>query len=176
MKRLARTYFGNPLLRQKSRPVPLAEITKPTFQKLIQKMFFTMRAVGGVGLAAPQVGLPFQLAVIKIGRTPTRKDLSALPRTVIINPKIERRSKGMTDGWEGCLSLRSVRGLVPRNKEITVSYYDEHAKRQRRKVTGFEARVFQHEIDHLNGTLYVDRMPDMKSLMTLDEYTKRISR
>ena len=138
-------------------------------------MLFTMREVGGVGLAAPQIAIPLQLAVIKIGETPTRKNLTALPSIVLINPKIENHSKVELQDWEGCLSLPAVRGLVPRYKQIVVSYYDETGKRQRRVVDNFfEARVFQHEIDHLNGVLFVDRMRDMQSLMSLREYMKRV--
>jgi peptide deformylase len=175
MNRLPRTYFGDPLLREKAKPVPLANIKKPSFQKLIKQMFFTMREVGGVGLAAPQIGLPLQLAVIKIGKTPTRKNLAALPPIVLINPKIESHSKAELQDWEGCLSLPAVRGFVPRYKQIIVSYYDETGKKQRRIIDKFfMARVFQHEIDHLNGMLYVDRMRGMQSLMTLGEYMKRI--
>ena len=138
-------------------------------------MFFTMREVGGVRLAAPQIGLPFQLAVIKIGKTPTRKNLTALPPIVLINPKIEGHSRAELQDWEGCLSLPAVRGVVPRYKQFVVSYYDETGKKQRKIIDKFfVARVFQHEIDHLNGKLYVDRMRNMQSLMTLGEYMKRI--
>jgi peptide deformylase len=168
MKRLPRTYFGDPILRIKAKPVLLSEIKKPAFQKLIKLMFFTMREVDGVGLAAPQIGLPLRLAVIKNGKNN--------PRIVLINPKIESRSKEEKQDWEGCLSLPSVRGLVPRCVKIVVSYYDENGIKQRKAIDRFsEARVFQHEIDHLNGVLYIDRMRDMKSLSTLDEYIKRAS-
>jgi peptide deformylase len=167
MKRLPRTYFGDPILRAKARPVLLTEIKKPAFQKLIKLMFFTMREVDGVGLAAPQIGLPLRLAVIKNGKKS--------PRIVLINPKIESHSKTEQQDWEGCLSLPLVRGLVSRYEKIVVSYYDEHGEKQRKTISQFsEARVFQHEIDHLNGVLYVDRMRDMKSLSTLDEYMKRV--
>jgi peptide deformylase len=167
MKRLPRTYFGDPILRAKAKPVLLTEVKKPAFQKLIKLMFFTLREVDGVGLAAPQIGLPLRIAVIKNGKKS--------PRIVLINPKIESRSKEEKQDWEGCLSLRSVRGLVPRWVKIVVSYYDENGIKQRKAIGRFsEARVFQHEIDHLNGILYVDRMRDMKSLSTLGEYIKRI--
>lgn len=167
MKRLPRTYFGDSILRAKAKPVLLSEIKKPAFQKLIKLMFFTMREVNGVGLAAPQIGLSLRLAVIKNGRKS--------PRIVIINPKIEIHSKEKKQDWEGCLSLPSVRGLVPRCVKIVVSYYDENGRKQRKAINRFsEARVFQHEIDHLDGALYVDRMRDMASLMTLGEYIKRI--
>jgi peptide deformylase len=167
MKRLPRTYFGNPLLRMKAKSVALTEIKKQSFSKLLEAMFFTMREVGGVGLAAPQVGLSLRLAVIKIGKKS--------PPIVLINPKIESHSKIERQDWEGCLSLPSVRGFVPRYEKMVVTYYDEAGKKQRRIIDRFsEARVFQHEIDHLDGALYVDRMRDMKSLMTFSEYKKRI--
>jgi peptide deformylase len=167
MKRLPLTYFGDPILRAKAKPVLLSEIKKPAFQKLIKLMFFTLRGEGGVGLAAPQIGLPLRLTVIKNGKKG--------PRMVLINPKIESHSKGQKQDWEGCLSLPLVRGLVPRYVKIVVSYYDEHGTKQRKVVNRFsEARIFQHEIDHLNGVLYVDRMRDMKSLSTLDEFIKRV--
>jgi peptide deformylase len=167
MKRLPRTYFGNPILRMKAKPVALAEIKKRSFQKFIKSMFFTMREVGGVGLAAPQVGVPLRLAVIRVGKKS--------PSIVLINPKIESHSKTEQQDWEGCLSFPSVRGLVPRYEKMVVSYYDEAGKKQRKIIDRFsEARVFQHEIDHLDGALYVDRMRDMKSLMAFSEYKKRI--
>ena len=174
MKRLRRTYFGNPLLREKAKRVGLRSIKTPAFQKLIEEMFFTMRRVGGVGLAAPQIGKSLQLAVIEIRKSAVRPDIVPLPPTVIINPKIETVSKTKQSDWEGCLSLPSVRGLVPRHKRITVSYFDEAGKKQVMTFSGFRARVFQHEIDHLNGLLYVDRMPDMRTLMTANEFKGRI--
>ena len=97
-----------------------------------------------------------------------------LAPTVIINPVIVSHSKEQVVDWEGCLSFPNARGLVPRYKEIAVAYFDRHGKKQTAHVQGFQARVFQHEIDHLNGTVYVDRMKDMKSLMTLGEFKKRV--
>jgi peptide deformylase len=167
MKRLPLAYFGDPILRVKAKPVLLTEIKKPAFQKLITLMFFTLRGEGGVGLAAPQIGLSLRLTVIKNGANS--------PRIVLINPKIESHSKTQKQDWEGCLSLPLVRGLVPRYVKIVVSYYDENGIKRRKTINRFsEARVFQHEIDHLNGVLYVDRMRDMKSLSTLDEYVKGV--
>jgi peptide deformylase len=174
MKRLPRTYFGNPVLREKAKPVALSKINKPAFQKLIKRMFFTMKKIGGVGLAAPQIGLPIQLAVIQMKKTPMRPNLSARPPIVVINPKILDYSKKQLSGWEGCLSLPTVRGLVSRSEKVKVAYYDGRGKKQVKNIDNFfEARIFQHEIDHLNGTLYVDRMVDMKTLATLGEYKKR---
>jgi peptide deformylase len=154
--------------------VRAAEIRTPAFQKLIQKMFFTMRRVGGVGLAAPQIGKSIQLAVIEITKTGLRPGVVPLGPTVIVNPVIVRRSKELVADWEGCLSFPGARGLVRRSKKITVAFLDRDGKKKTAELKGFQARVFQHEIDHLNGTVYVDRMADMTSLMTTGEFRERV--
>jgi peptide deformylase len=176
MKRLPRCYLGNPILRQKAKPVALGDIGKPFFQELIGEMFFTMRRVGGVGLAAPQIGKSIRLAVIEIGKTVFRPGAVPLERTVIVNPVIVSHSKQRVNDWEGCLSFPNVRGLVPRYHTIVVHYLDGSGKKQTVELRGFQARVFQHEIDHLRGTLYIDRMRDMRSLATLGEFRKRVMR
>ena len=151
-----------------------SDIRKPHFQKLIQKMFFTMRRVNGVGLAAPQIGKSIQLAVIEISKTGLRPGVVELGPMVIVNPVILRRSKQLVADWEGCLSFPGARGLVPRSKKITVAFLDREGKKKTVELEGFQARVFQHEIDHLNGRVYVDRMADMTSLMTTAEFGKRV--
>ena len=133
-----------------------------------------MRRVGGVGLAAPQINRSIQLAVIEIKKSDIRPDVIPLKTTVIINPEITSYSKEENNDWEGCLSFPGVRGLVPRAKAITVKYLDEFGKAYILKLKGFQARVFQHEIDHLNGIVYVNRMEDMRTLMTFDEFKQRI--
>jgi peptide deformylase len=171
-----RTQFGDPILRAKAKPVPLSLIKKPGFPKLIADMFHTMRRADGVGLAAPQIGLSLQLAVIEAGpQRAQRKGQMAkgTERIILINPKLLRASKEKTYDWEGCLSLNGVRGKVPRSRTITVRYTDEQGNVRTRTISGFLARVFQHEIDHLKGTLYVDRMDNMKTLSTLGEFRKR---
>lgn len=174
MKRLPRTYFGNPILRTKGRRLTAQEIARPALQALIRRMFFTMRRVGGVGLAAPQIGKSIQLAVIEIDQTGLRPSVTPLPPLVIINPVILRCSADEVMDWEGCLSFPGARGLVPRSRRIEVAYLDEHGNKQTVQLRGFQARVFQHEIDHLNGRLYIDRMADMTTLMTMREFGKRI--
>ena len=174
MTRLPRRYFGDPVLRARAKTVANRDIGTRSFQRLMQEMFFTMRRVGGVGLAAPQIAKSIQLAVIEIRTTVLRPGIVPLAPTVIINPVIVSHSKEQVVDWEGCLSFPNARGLVPRYKEIAVAYFDRHGKKQTAHVQGFQARVFQHEIDHLNGTVYVDRMKDMKSLMTLGEFKKRV--
>lgn len=173
MKTFPRTQFGDPILRMKAKPVPLALLKKPGFPKLLRDMFHTMRRADGIGLAAPQIGLSYQLAVIQLAPTEHRKTLKAGEKIVLINPKILRASKEKANDWEGCLSLDGVRGKVPRHKKITVRYADERGVIHTRAVSGFLARVFQHEIDHLQGTLYVDRMENMKTLSTVAEFRKR---
>jgi peptide deformylase len=173
MKRLKRTQFGNPILRQKSKAVPVASVKKVFFKKLINEMFFTMRRVKGVGLAAPQINKSIQLAVIQIKKSKIRPEVKPLPATIIINPRITSISKEKDLDWEGCLSFPNVRGLVPRYSCITVEYINEKGEKQKVKLEGFQARVFQHEIDHLKGILYIDRMSDMKKLVTLSEFKER---
>jgi peptide deformylase len=174
MRVLVRTEFGNPLLRRRARSVPLKLIKTARFKKLIAQMIYTMRRVQGVGLAAPQVGSPLQLAVIETRPTKNRPKLKKRGPIVVVNPKILSFSKETVKDWEGCLSFEGVRGRVPRPKEITISYYNERGEKVVEKAKGLWARIFQHEVDHLNGTLYVDRMPDMTSLMTYSEFKNRI--
>lgn len=170
MKILPRTQFGDPILRGKARALPKGKVSA----EFVRSMFYTMRRAGGVGLAAPQVNKPWQLAVIEIKKSKVRPEVVPLKKTVIVNPRITARSREMLKDWEGCLSLPRVRGLVPRHKEVAVAFADQNGKTRTLRLTGFQARVFQHEIDHLNGVLYIDRMQDMKTLITLDEFKKRI--
>ncbi len=167
------TQFVNPILRKKQKRVPGALLHRQSFRALIRKMLFTMRHARGVGLAAPQIGKDMALAVIEIKKTKLRPDVVPLKKTVIVNPKIVSYSRIGVYDWEGCLSLKDVRGLVPRPKEIVVEYFDESGKKVIRALEGFQARVFQHEIDHLNGILFVDRMDDMRTLITKEELEKR---
>ena len=158
MKKLTITEWGNPILRQRTKRLNADGLSSPRFTKLIGDMFYTLKWVegGGVGLAAPQVGISEQLVIIEIP-TPSAKiaklrpNLMPLPRTVIINPRITSVSKKLVSDWEGCLSFPRVRGLVPRYKTITVEWHDEDGVKHIETLTGFHARVFQHEIDHLDG-------------------------
>lgn len=164
MRVLPRSYLGDPVLRAPAKSVSLSFIRSAKFRRLIGEMFHTMRRAEGVGLAAPQVGLSVRLAVIEVRPTKHRPGLAALPKTVIVNPRIVRQSKNTMNDWEGCLSFPGVRGAVPRSEWIEVEYHDETGRRLRNTLRGFPARVFQHEIDHLEGLIYIDRMPDLKTL------------
>ncbi len=167
------TQFGNQILRKKQKRISDATLRAKPFRELVKKMFSTLHHAQGVGLAAPQIGKDMALAVIEIKKTKLRPNAAPLTKTVIVNPKIISYSRVAEYDWEGCLSLKNVRGLVPRAKEITVEYKDCSGKKTVKKLKGFQARVFQHEIDHLNGVLFVDRMDDMRTLITKEELKKR---
>ncbi len=169
---LKRTHFGNPILRKKAKEISLREITTPAFKKLVRQMFGAIQNIG-VGLAAPQIGKSIRLAVIDIHPLPHRPDVTPIKR-VLINPEILKYSKETESEYEGCLSFDGVRGSVPRSTSVKVCYYNEKGEKCIETAVGFLAKVFQHEIDHLNGVLFVDRMKDMKTLMTAQEYSKRI--
>ena len=144
------TQWGDPVLHKPTKLVPQSEVGKPTFKKLVRKMFRTIQGMG-VGLAANQIGLSTKLAVIEIKLTKPVKGLKSVPPTVVINPKITSYSRNKIGGWEGCLSCNGVRFWVDRTVFINITYINEHGEKIKRKVSGWEARVFQHEIDHLNG-------------------------
>lgn len=166
MKTLRRTQFGNPILRAASKTVPTAYLKTAAFRNLVKQMFYTMNAAKGVGLAAPQIGKPIRLAVIGVKQLRFRR--------VLVNPKITWHSKSKVMDWEGCLSFVDGRGQVPRWSAIKVEYINEKGERVKERYVGYAARIFQHEIDHLNGFVYVDRMTDMRTLMTYKEFIKRI--
>ena len=152
---------GDPLLRQKSLPIPENEIGSKEIKKLIRDMFDTMREAEGLGLAAPQIGVLKQLVVVgssKSERYPELQD--GIERKVLINPKIEILEKETLGFWEGCLSVPGMRGYVERPRKIKLSYYNEKEDFSEEIIEGFDAIVFQHECDHLKGVLYIDRLKD----------------
>lgn len=174
MKLLKRTEFGNPILRAKAKKVSLRTLQSASFKNLVKDMIFTMREVGGVGIAAPQVGKSLQLAVMEMRPTKTRPKLKKKGPIVVINPRIVKRSKSRNTDWEGCLSFEGVRGRVPRPTAVVVEYTNEMGKKVRESASGLWAKIYQHEIDHLNGVTYTDHIEDMTSLITLDEFRKRV--
>ena len=167
---------GNPILRQRARPLTVAEIRSREIQKLIDSMQACMREAPGVGLAAPQLGLGLQLAVIE-DREEYHKDVSEallrererspVPFHVLVNPAIEEMGGEKAEFFEGCLSLSGVSALVARARAVRVTCLDEHGKHKVIEASGWYARILQHEIDHLNGTLYIDRMRT-RSFTTLE--------
>ncbi len=169
-KKLSFTEWGNPILSKKLKPVSPAKVKSKALQSFIKDMFFTMSDIG-YGIAANQVNKDLHLAVVQM---PAEHNGGvALPRTAIINPKILEYSKEKAKNWEGCLSCPGVRGLATRSKWIRVSYWDENGKKHEQKLAGWPGIIFQHEIDHLNGIRYAERIEDMKNLITDKEYAKR---
>jgi peptide deformylase len=167
---------GNPILRQRARPLSVAEIRSREIQKLIDSMRTCMHEAPGVGLAAPQLGLALQLAVIE-DREEYHKDSSEavlkererspVPFQVIVNPAIEEMGDERAEFFEGCLSLSGFSALVARARAVRVTCLDERGKHKVIEASGWYARILQHEIDHLHGTLYIDRMRT-RSFTTLE--------
>ena len=162
--------MGHPVLRQVARKVEPEEVKTPEFQKLVDDMIETMREYEGIGLAAPQVHASVRLALIGIeeGRGEDRS-IRVLP---VINPEITPVGKTTAEDWEGCLSLPKLRGRVTRPDRIQVRALDRRGNRIEIDLNGYPARVAQHEIDHLDGVLFVDRMKSFETLCFLEEYSK----
>jgi peptide deformylase len=171
---------GEPVLREYARPLNPEEILLPGTQELIASMRETMRDAPGVGLAAPQVGLPLQLAVIEdreeymkdLGQeTLAERERKPVAFEVIINPVLTLESDPEIEFFEGCLSLPGFVALVPRARKVKVECLDAHGRPRVIRASGWHARILQHEIDHLMGALYVDRMRSV-SLCSLDNFTR----
>ena len=143
--------MGDPRLLRIAPPVPTEMIGSPQLQQLIADMFETMESVGGVGLAAPQVGIDLQLVIFGFAHSERYPDAEAVPRTILLNPLITPLSPLMEEGWEGCLSVPGLRGVVPRWSRIRYTGFDPYGDPIDRTVDGFHARVVQHECDHLIG-------------------------
>lgn len=158
--------MGDPRLLRKAQPV--TNFADPALEALIQDMFDTMHAVRGVGLAAPQIGVDLQLVIFGFGKNARYPDAPAVPETVLINPQLVPLSEETEDGWEGCLSVPGLRGMVPRWKALHYEGQDPRGNAISRDVEGFHARVVQHECDHLEGILYPMRITDMTQFGYVD--------
>ncbi len=134
----------------------------PALASLIQDMRDTMAAENGAGLAAPQIGVNLQVVMFGVEQNPRYPDAEEVPFTILINPTLYKLDEDMEDGWEGCLSVPGMRGLVPRFKQLRYTGVDAQGNPIDRTVSGFHARVVQHECDHLYGVLYPMRMKDMR--------------
>jgi len=162
--------LGNPILRLTAKELTKEEILSSEIQELIPKMWDVMKNAGGIGLAAPQIGISIQLAVIKLESESERYDnLENSDEFVVFNPKLEVIDKQKQGFWEGCLSVPGLRGYVERPRKLRIKYLDECAIEKEIVVEDFLATVFQHELDHLFGYLYVDRLNSTKDLVFEDE-------
>ncbi len=150
--------MGDPRLLQVSQPV--AEFNTPALDALVADMFETMHAADGAGLAAPQIGVLLRVVIFGFEKLERYPEAPEVPPTVLINPVIEPLTSDMEEGWEGCLSVPGLRGVVPRVARLRYSGYDAGGKAFSREVEGFHARVVQHECDHLDGILYPMRVID----------------
>jgi peptide deformylase len=164
--------LGHPVLRKIAAPVSPREIQSPSFQKFIDDMIETMKEYDGVGLAADQVHESKQIAVLEVADNRRYPDKPNVPLTILINPTIARLTEEMEEDWEGCLSIPEMRGRVPRYKNIRVQAIDRHGKELEFIALDFHARVIQHEWDHLNGKVYLDRMSDLSTLTFLTEFAR----
>jgi peptide deformylase len=165
--------LGNPILRQVARPV--SDITDATFQALIDSLIETAISANGVGIAAPQVSQSYRLFIVASRPNPRYPDAPLMEPTAMINPKIVSHSDETVKGWEGCLSVPGIRGLVPRYRALAVEYSDRCGNLRRQELTDFVARIFQHELDHLNGIVFLDRVESDRDLLTEEEYQRLIS-
>ena len=150
--------MGDPRLLETAQPV--ADFATPALEALIDALFETMAAAGGVGLAAPQIGVGLQVVIFGFEKSERYPDAEAVPATILINPVITPLSAEEDLAWEGCLSVPGLRGEVPRWTRIRYQGFDRHGVPLDREVAGFHARVVQHECDHLNGVLYPMRIRD----------------
>lgn len=174
--------MGNPTLRVKCDPVGPSELKEPEFKNLIQDMFDTMNQEEGIGIAAPQIGVTKQVAIIGVPKENSRyenieDEQSAendeeddVEIIVVVNPKITIIDATIRGFWEGCLSVPGLRGFVERPSGVRVEYLDLDGEAQVIETSSFAATVFQHEIDHLKGVLYVDHVTDKTKLSFIDEY------
>ena len=164
--------LGDPLLRAKAKAVE--NIQDWRIQKLIDDLITTVKQANGVGIAAPQVAASDRLFIIASRPNPRYPNAPEMEPTPMINPKILAKSTETIDGWEGCLSIPGIRGLVPRSQVIEVEYTDRNGKLQKQELTDFVARIFQHEYDHLDGIVFLDRLKSTGDIVTEHEYQKRI--
>ncbi len=180
--------MGHPVLREKAKHISPKQITTPEIQGLIQDLVDTMEEYGGIGIAAPQIHESKSVAIIRMDTESEKyksafklgakggkfKDANGDPVAVFINPVIKVLDDKRQEFWEGCLSVPGLRGLVARPRKVSIEYLDENGDEQKITVEDFSATVVQHELDHLMGTLYVDRIQDKTKLMFEEEYVKYV--
>jgi peptide deformylase len=160
--------LGHPALRTPAEPLAPERLAEAELSRLVDDMIETMRAADGVGLAAPQVGVGAQLFVYEA--VDPEAPGGGIPLHVVVNPMVEPHAGELVYDWEGCLSIPDLRGLVPRHPEVRVRGLDRRGEPLDYVARGFEARIVQHEFDHLNGVVFVDRMRSLESLAFFDEW------
>ena len=165
--------IGHPILRNKTKDIPINEIKSENTKKIIEKMIKTMRKHNGAGLAANQIYEPIRICIIEVLDNPRYKHLNTIPLKVLINPKvIIKKDTATFNSYEGCLSVPNLRGKVKRYNTINVTYYTKDAKKITEDIQGLDSFVYQHEIDHLDGYLFTDKVEDNSTLVTYENYQK----
>ena len=165
--------IGHPILRNKTKDIPINDIKSDNTKKIIEKMIKTMRQYNGAGLAANQIYEPIRICIIEVLDNPRYKHLNTIPLKILINPKvIIKKDTATFNSYEGCLSVPNLRGKVKRYNTINVTYYNMDAKKITEDIKGLESIVYQHEIDHLDGYLFTDKVEDNSTLVTYENYQK----
>ena len=162
--------LGNPILRQKAQPVQ--DVKSERIQTLVENLLVTVKEANGVGIAAPQVAQSDRLFIVASRPNLRYPSAPTMEPTAMINPKILAHSDETVQGWEGCLSIPGIRGKVPRYRAIEVEYTGRDSKLHKQELTDFVARIFQHELDHLDGIVFIDRIDSTQDLITEREYQR----
>ena len=164
--------LGHPVLRSTAQMVD--NVGDERIQKLIDDLIMTVSSANGVGIAAPQVAEGNRLFIVASRPSPRYPNAPEMEPTAMINPQLLAHSTEVSKGWEGCLSIPGIRGLVPRYQAIEVEYINRDGKSQKQELTHFVARIFQHEYDHLDGIVFLDRLETTQDIVTEQEYQKRV--
>jgi peptide deformylase len=165
--------LGHAVLRK--RAIEVEDILADECQALITLMMLAVAKAGGVGIAAPQIHHSVRIFIMCSKPNARYPDAPLMQPRAIINPEILHSSSEKVKDWEGCLSVPSMRGLVPRHSEITVRYFNQHGDEQNEKLSGFIARIFQHELDHLNGLTFIDQLESTKDLISEVEWYQQFA-
>ena len=164
--------IGHPVLRERARPITREELASPSMQWFINDLIETMRDASGAGLAANQVHEPVRICAIEVADNPRYPYKPNVPLTILVNPVIDLEGDESFENYEGCLSVPNLRGLVPRSARIRVRAWDRTGADIDREISGLTAGTYQHEVDHLDGVLFVDRVADPKTLCTWGEFDR----
>jgi peptide deformylase len=164
--------IGHPVLRQRAREVTREELLAPATQQFIDDLVETMRDASGAGLAAIQVYEPIRICAIEVNRNPRYPYKPDIPLTILVNPVLTAVGEDVFDNYEGCLSVPNLRGVVPRSLHLHVKAWDRHGNEIDETVHGLKAGTYQHEVDHLDGVIFVDRVRDPKTLTTWTEFER----
>lgn len=164
--------MGHPNLRKSALLISPDVIKQSDIQQLIDNLITTMRTEDGAGIAAPQVDVLQRIFVMEVDNNPRYPDKPSFPLLIAINPEIELLGENQVESWEGCLSIPNIRGRLLRWEKVKISAYDRDGQFYQKELSGFAAVVAQHELDHLNGILFIDRMEDMKTLCFREEFQR----